>query len=59
MKKGGNPNKDWKPVCGQSLDKTPVSFKVYAGMREALMLIDKWPDKMRIKTQELIDENTN
>jgi hypothetical protein len=56
MKKDGNPNKDWKALGAESLDKKAVSFKVPQGIRQRLMAVDKWPDKLRAKVLELLKE---
>ena len=52
MKKGGNPNPEWKPDQGVAYDRTPVQLKVLPGVRERLKTVDGWQNKVR----EFIDE---
>ena len=56
MKKDGNPNEDWKALGSEPLDKKTVSFKVPLGVRQRLMSVDKWPEKLRAKVLELLGE---
>lgn len=56
MKKGGNPNLEWKPDKGQAYARTPVQLKVLPGVRERLMTVDDWQNKIRVFIDELLAE---
>jgi hypothetical protein len=56
MKKGGNPNRDWKPNDREAYDRTPVQIKVLPGCRERLKTIDNWQNKLRRLIDQLIEE---
>ncbi len=56
MKKGGNPNLGWKSDNGQAYDRIPVQLKVLPGVRERLITIDDWQNKIRGFIDELLAE---
>lgn len=56
MKKGGNPNPEWKADKGQAYDRTPVQLKVRPGVRERLKAVDDWQNKIRRFIDELLAE---
>jgi hypothetical protein len=47
MKKSGNPNLGWKPDKGQAYARTPVQLKVMPGVRERLLTVEDWQNKIR------------
>jgi hypothetical protein len=55
--KPGNPNHNWKPIHGEALDRVAIQFKALPGIRERLMAIAGWREKMRAKAMEVIQEN--
>ncbi|XZO01579.1 MAG: hypothetical protein ACM65L_24350 [Microcoleus sp.] len=56
MKKGGNPNLGWKVDKGIAYARTPVQLKVMPGVRERLMTVDDWQNKVRRFIDELLAE---
>jgi hypothetical protein len=56
MKKGGNPNPQWKPSKSVAYDRTPVQLKVLPGVRERLKSVDGWQDRIRQFIDELLAE---
>ncbi len=56
MKKGGNPNLNWKADSGIAYDRTPVQLKVKPGVRERLKTVTDWQNKVRMFIDELLTE---
>jgi hypothetical protein len=55
-KKLGRNNPDWKPTNGVAYARTPVQLKVLPGVRERLMSISGWQEKVRVYIDSLIVE---
>jgi hypothetical protein len=52
------PTKRFNPDNHVAYDKTPVQLKVLPGVRERLMTIEGWQNKVRLFLDRLIEEET-